>query len=104
MFAGMKNVKNHGKNGFKEAMKGLKEKKKHFIDHRPVSVGTRSCENSLSVPVNSKLDWSDKLAAIFEAKLVINRLSSSVPFYCICRRGWHYFSGNVPRFNVFILI
>ena len=25
-------------------------------------------------PVNSKLDWNDNMAAIFEAKLVINRL------------------------------
>ena len=37
--------------------------------------------------VNSKLDWNDKLAAIFEAKLVINRLSSSVLFYCFSRHG-----------------
>ena len=35
------------------------------------------------------------------AQLVINRLSSSVPFYCICRRSWQNFSANVPRFNVF---
>ena len=41
-------------------------------------------ENS---PANSKLDWNDNLAAIFEAKLVINRLSSSVFFYCFSRRG-----------------
>ena len=53
-------------------------------------------------PVNSKLDWNDNLAAIFEAKLIINRLSSSVLFYCISRRGWHYSSGNVPIFDVFI--
>ena len=38
-------------------------------------------------PVNSKLNWNDNLAAIFEAKLTFNRPSSSVPFYCICRRG-----------------
>ena len=31
------------------------------------------------ITVNSKLDWNDNLAAIFEAKLVINRLSSSFP-------------------------
>ena len=41
--------------------------------------------------VNSKLNWNDKLAAIFETKLTFNRPSSSVPFYCICRRGWHHF-------------
>ena len=40
-----------------------------------------------SKSVNSKLDWNDNLAAIFEAKLVINRLSSSVLFYCFSRRG-----------------
>ena len=50
--------------------------------------------------VNSKLDWNDNLAAIFEAKLVINRLSSSVLFYCFSRRGWHHSSGNVPIFDV----
>ena len=54
--------------------------------------------------VNSKLDWNDNLAAIFEAKLVINRLSSSVLFYCFSRRGRHHSSGNVPIFDVFILI
>ena len=37
--------------------------------------------------LNSKLDWNDNLAAIFEAKLFINRLSSSVLFYYICRPG-----------------
>ena len=37
--------------------------------------------------VNSKLDGDDNLAAIFEAKLVINRVSSSVLFYCFSRRG-----------------
>ena len=41
----------------------------------------------IAVPVNSKLDWNDNLAAIFEAKLVINRLSSSILFYCFSRRG-----------------
>ena len=43
------------------------------------------------------LTLSNNLAA----KLVINRLSSSVAFYCICRRSWQNFSANVPRFNVF---
>ena len=38
-------------------------------------------------PVNSKLDWNDNLAAVFDAKLTFNRPSSSVPFYCICLRG-----------------
>ena len=37
--------------------------------------------------VNSKLDWNDNLAAIFEAKLTFNRPSSSVPFYCFCQHG-----------------
>ncbi|CAB4014224.1 Hypothetical predicted protein, partial [Paramuricea clavata] len=31
--SGVKNVKLHGKNGFKEAMKGIKEKKKNFIEN-----------------------------------------------------------------------
>ena len=53
---------------------------------------------------HSKLDWNDNLAAIFEAKLVNNRLSSSVLFYCFSRRGWHHSSGNVPIFGVLILI
>ena len=60
--------------------------------------------DNLLISVNSKLNWSDNLAAIFEAKLTFNRRSSSVPFYCIRRRGCQHFSGNVPRFNVFILI
>ena len=47
--------------------------------------------------MNSKLDWNNNLAAIFEAKLAINRLSSSVLFNCIC-----HFSGNVTRFYVFL--
>ena len=38
---------------------------------------------TLSRTVNSKLEWNDNLAAIFEAKLTFNRPSSSVPFYCI---------------------
>ena len=45
------------------------------------------------LPVNSKLNWNDNLAAIFEAKLTFKRPSSSVPFYCICRRGRHHFLG-----------
>ena len=46
-----------------------------------------SKHNVVDIPVNSKLDWNDNLAAIFEAKVVINRLSSSVLFYCFSRRG-----------------
>ena len=51
--------------------------------------------------VNSKLDWNNDLAAIFEAKLIFNRLWSSVIFYCIFRRGWQNFSDNAPRFLCF---
>ena len=47
----------------------------------------------LCIPVNSKLNGNDNLAAIFKAKLTFKRPSSSVPFYCICRRGRHHFLG-----------
>lgn len=30
--------------------------------------------------------------------------TSSVPIYCICRRGLHHFSLNVPRLNVHGLV
>ena len=52
-----------------------------------VKLAHTSFHQSLLMSVNSKLDWNDNLAAIFEAKLVINRLSSSVLFYCFSRRG-----------------
>ena len=37
--------------------------------------------------LNSKLDWNDNLASIFEAKMTLNSPSSSVPYYCVCRRS-----------------
>ena len=41
--------------------------------------------------MNSRLDWNVNLAACFFL------------FYMFlhCRRGWHHFAKNVPRFNVF---
>ena len=52
---------------------------------RPRIVWSRAQNRDYNM--NSKLDWNGNLAAIFEAKLTFNRPSSSVPFYCICRRG-----------------
>ena len=56
-----------------------------------------------SIPMNSKLNWNDNLAAIFEAKLTFKGLqvqSPSIVFVgavdTICL--------GMPRFSVFILI
>ena len=55
--------------------------------HRLMDLKGKYLDVEVYVPVNSKLNWNDNLAAIFEAKLTFNRPSSSVPVYCICRRG-----------------
>ena len=44
--------------------------------------------------VNSKLDWNDNVAGIFEAKLIFNKPSCSVPFHCNCRPLYC----NYPKF------
>ena len=60
----MKNVKFHGKNGFKEAVKGIMEKKKNFSDNKgTVSVIVRYC-----------ILLKTQKVVRSSSKLVINRL------------------------------
>ena len=61
------------------------------LDKRMIKISKVSVPLAVGEPVNSKLNWNDNLAAIFEAKLTFKRPSSSVPFYCICRPGRHHF-------------
>ena len=61
----------------------------NFVSARMFSdVGKqKNIDRKQFIPVNSKLDWNDNLAAIFEAKFTFNRPSCLVLFYCICRHS-----------------
>ena len=76
-----------------------------------INEGANDGHTKLSIAVNSKLDWNDNLAAIFEAKLVIKFspfllfLSARLtPFFWECTDIWCFYFDLRGNFMVYELI